>query len=141
MIPYAHCKQAALFEGANSDGLQGLRALIGAGLGGVLGAGLGAGGGLLKETFFTPADQAQYLRRALQGMSLGGLAGAGIGAGVGASNIGKGVQNALEDSAARANTKMLQYVVDALNAVEVKGLSPLVGTPTFGIKEKETTNE
>lgn len=135
MTPYSHCKQAALFEGANSDGLQGLRSLIGAGLGGVLGAGLGAGGGLLKETFFTPADQAQYLRRALQGMSLGGLAGAGIGAGVGASNIGKGVQNALEDSTARANTKILQYIVDAINNFEIKGLNPIVGNPRVGIRE------
>jgi hypothetical protein len=133
MTPYSHCKQAAIFEGANSDGLQGLRALIGAGLGGVLGAGLGAGGGLLKETFFTPADQAQYLRRALQGMSLGGLAGAGLGAGVGASNVGKGVQTALEASTDAARAKALEQLVDTLNSVKWDNPPLFVEQPRFSV--------
>lgn len=127
----ASIKQAALFEGANSDGLQGLRSLIGAGLGGVLGAGLGAGGGLLREAFFTPADQAQYFRRALQGMSIGGLAGAGLGAGVGASNIGKGVQTALEEVGSGLYVKALQSLVNSLNAVDLKNPPPFVSNPEF----------
>lgn len=136
MQPYQHHKQAALFEGANSDGLQGLRALVGAGAGGLLGAGLGAGGGLLREAFYAKPEEAQYLRRALQGMSLGGLAGAGIGAGVGASNIGKGVQTALEQSGRKANLQMLQSIVGALNSVKAKNLPLFVEQPEFYVDPK-----
>jgi len=136
MQPYRHYKQADLFEGANSDGLQGLRALVGAGAGGLLGAGLGAGGGLLREAFFAKPEEAQYLRRALQGASIGGLAGAGLGAGVGASNIGKGLQTALEESGARVNVKMLQAIVDALNSVKVKNLPLFVNQPEFYVDPK-----
>lgn len=136
MQPYQHYKQAALFEGANSDGLQGLRTLVGAGAGGLLGAGVGAGGGLLREAFFAKPEQAQYLRRALQGMSLGGLAGAGLGAGIGASNVGKGIQTAMEESGSKANIKMLQSIVDALNAVKVKNLPPFVSQPEFYVDPK-----
>jgi len=133
MQPYQQYKQAALFEGANSDGLQGLRALVGAGAGGLLGAGLGAGGGLLREAFFAKPEEAQYLRRALQGMSLGGLAGAGLGAGIGATNIGKGIQTALEESTAKANVKMLQAIANSLNSIQVTNLPLFVEQPKFQV--------
>lgn len=86
MRPYSHHKQSGWFDRANEDDGQFSRALLGSGLGGLAGAGLGGLGGLVKETFFTKPEKAQYLRRALQGALLGGLGGAGIGAGIGASN-------------------------------------------------------
>jgi len=150
MQPYQHYKQAGFpgigaagalasralrsyFEDANSDGLQGLRALIGTGAGGLIGAGLGAGGGLLREAFSAKPENAQYLRRALQGMSLGGLVGAGLGAGIGASNMGKGIQTALEESAAKAHVKTLEAIVNSINSVKVTNLPLFVEQPIFQV--------
>jgi hypothetical protein len=110
---------------------EGLRALVGAGTGGLVGAGLGAGGGLLREAFFVKPEEAQYLRRALQGLSIGGLAGASLGAGIGASSVGKHIQTALEEYGSRANIRLLQNMVNFLNAVKVKNLPPFINKPEF----------
>lgn len=118
-MAYDNHKQAA----ANDDGLRGLRALIGAGAGGLLGGGLGAGAGLLKATFLEPAEKAQYLRRALQGLAIGGLAGSGIGAGIGASETGKDIQTALEGAADKALSSMeMQMKMDLLKGESTGGL-------------------
>ena len=144
MNPYGHykiVKAAGLFTDANVDGLQGLRALLGAGAGGLLGAGVGGLGGLLKETFFTDPDKAQYLRRALQAGTIGGLTGAGLGAAVGASNKAREFQAGLEDRAMSAISDY-SYLADDLRkkllltiAKDTQKMMDATETP-FGLKPK-----